>query len=718
MGEKAIGIIWPSLGNPVIIDGKEQRGSFSVIAHLDGQQLLGKDGIRAWLVPVDSAFNESLLLDLASFELTRLESIQNLGRFSDWMVNRIKFANKFDFNVPKIQNFLGRRNILFDLHIVIGAQEHVRAGSVCITNPQKTNTQILTAADIHIARRWDEICKEVSDLFSPRPVRPPGALKETADFHPEDVWSRDCFMDSFINPNSNFEALIREANKMWRDGLLDYVVLMGDLVDYKFSRFKSQSGNGYSDTDWSLFIDIISGKARSSERLLVPVFTLTGNHDYRLYPYKLQIYGLRHCGISDDFTEEYLKRSGKFLKLKYRFSDLDAVRVKTDKEHSLDHYYRKLNPFDNYTLSLGDINIIILDTGPDFFSDTSYVFTSRWARFLLGMETIVAAPYSNGFSDEQLHFMTEGLQEINDTPALVITHAPLLSLKKSFTNNQNNSDTSPPSINMSRVSSQKDFTKKEKIRFEKYLAEKELDYGTVFRNQLPFLEAVQDYPGQVLVLSGHNHQEQEIQLDKTTGHITLGESSKKNEVQTVLNSKVLFLQLSALAHVKRQGPRGNLPGYKIFTFSKRGITSVSSHQLLEKPFDTGSYDWSVTTNGNHESVSIEIGPAPGLKTGEEIVHKIICMLNSTEGKFSSNKINSMRIDGFPKDAILYKRDNLSQEDEAGKYISFLVEDKSNFKLILKKRPKNIAVIFLFERYLKEKERYISLGLRRHHIELR
>ncbi len=91
---------------------------------------------------------------------------------------------------------------------------------------------------------------------------------------------------NFNNPNRRFEEALQKANE---DSNVDIIIITGDLIDYnmgycgdykkKDSYFKHGIESYYPNYNWVLFYELLLKNYNK------PVFTILGNHDYRLNPY-------------------------------------------------------------------------------------------------------------------------------------------------------------------------------------------------------------------------------------------------------------------------------------------------------------------------------------------------------------------------------------------------------------------------------------------------
>jgi hypothetical protein len=179
------------------------------------------------------------------------------------------------------------RSTLYDLAlavggVVVGRVRHalcLRVGDPCV--------KFIHLTDLHLAARNDLWEAEVHAVIEGSPVTPgPQAFK---------------------NFNGRLREFIRWANEAADKGELDFIWALGDLVDFcRTGLFDHTPG----DSNWSIFTEIVAGspaeQQRGNEGLRVPIFTTTGNHDWRTYPYspvfRLDIFGItKKCAEELDF---------------------------------------------------------------------------------------------------------------------------------------------------------------------------------------------------------------------------------------------------------------------------------------------------------------------------------------------------------------------------------------------------------------------------------
>lgn len=164
---------------------------------------------------------------------------------------------------------------LFDLVLEdeSSGQEKVNYHAVQIVARFPTEARFIHLTDLHVSQRNDEILDEVLMAKSELP--------------------RDRLRQQYVNFNENLRAFIHRANALADEGELDFVVITGDLVDYAFPGWDANRDE--SENNWKTFVNIVTGGGKEPSRdnhgINVPIFTSTGNHDWRLYPYDPKI----HC---------------------------------------------------------------------------------------------------------------------------------------------------------------------------------------------------------------------------------------------------------------------------------------------------------------------------------------------------------------------------------------------------------------------------------------
>lgn len=282
------------------------------------------------------------------------------------------------------------------------------------------------ATDIHVAERIERFQSQIDSLATSDPT-----MAEAARH--------------FNNFNDNFRDLIRYANHLHEEGLLDAIIATGDLVDYAFEDGKVGGGN------YDLFRRIILGRASAasgmtSEELLVPIFTVFGNHDYRLNPYNL-LFDI-DLPFVDDFTvpmyspynlteeeTETLQGRRPFLSATDALPMLEIDTL--NQRRSYDYYQRRINRSDSYTVALGSHRLVMIDTQfdagvpSDLNAGTIITLISNFFADDLNEDTLTAvggSPNLKGYAADDLVMLQSAISEASDGLVIVGMHAPPLNI--------------------------------------------------------------------------------------------------------------------------------------------------------------------------------------------------------------------------------------------------------------------------------------------------
>ncbi|MHA1235658.1 MAG: metallophosphoesterase, partial [Promethearchaeota archaeon] len=212
----------------------------------------------------------------------------------------IEFLNSFNF-------------VMFDiLQQNPNKGDRINYHSIVISKNNWTNFKFLHATDLHLAERNDRIYEivkkwqksirtsEISELVAQ-------GVKAVSFFQrllmkrsEEKVQTTKPLHKRFINPNNNFRNFIKQANQSVNQNDLDFIVLTGDLIDFcilsKINKEKRKSLDfDYEFSNWRIFKDILlnspqkkSRRVVSGEELLCPIFTIVGNHGFRIAHYDLR----------------------------------------------------------------------------------------------------------------------------------------------------------------------------------------------------------------------------------------------------------------------------------------------------------------------------------------------------------------------------------------------------------------------------------------------
>lgn len=298
---------------------------------------------------------------------------------------------------------------------------------------------LIHATDIHVAKRIDGFKDK---------LRAAKAKYKRTDL--------DEGIKHLNNWNDGFRDLVRYANFLHKEGILDGIIATGDIVDYQYEAGQSKLGGG----NFEFLKQLILGQSEypdgdfKVEALKVPIFTTLGNHDYRSNPYKLfaaatpggsdviSIYVIKQYSefnltidegdaIQDGRAPVFVNQSfGNPVKNYYgrdNISLLEALRaIEIKQPHA---YFNFINPEKSYIVELGKHRLVMLDSGPD-----TGLPEGRWDAFKIGMgyggenkqTSRRGAPNSVGFGNKELQLTNRAQKETSPNGLLIIgTHSPL-----------------------------------------------------------------------------------------------------------------------------------------------------------------------------------------------------------------------------------------------------------------------------------------------------
>jgi hypothetical protein len=177
--------------------------------------------------------------------------------------------------------------------------------------------------------------------------------------------------DQYSNFQNNLRDFIKYANRLHDQGLADIVLATGDLVDYVFEKGDNPGGGG----NFALLEKTLRGIG-DGEELRIPIYTVFGNHDYRIHPYELK--ATIDIPVKDDLEvteypshnltpdEAVALQGGATPKLSpeqaLRMTEVDSSIATPSK---YDYYHHRFNDKRNYALKLGPHRVVMIDTGSD-----------------------------------------------------------------------------------------------------------------------------------------------------------------------------------------------------------------------------------------------------------------------------------------------------------------------------------------------------------------
>lgn len=535
-------ILWPATGCPALLPAGTT--SFAAYLHSPGLDLAGAAAGRYALSPVGPApASGRLPLAVRQAREVSLPDPATGNLWAPWVCAAYPRVFRLELALERPVDLAGRRNALLDLHAGLPGADLVKPGAVWARQENLPHLDLCVASDIHVASRWDHIAQEAPRVLA--------GCRET--FQGQSVAA--AFSASFINPNRNFAAFIRECNARFDAGAIDAVFLLGDLVDYKFATARPVDRT-FTGTEWSTFCSLLLDPPHPAERLRAPLLATTGNHDYRLYPYRIRTYGLRHCNVPKPVTDAYLKRTGQYHTLKYRLSDLGALQVSESGSHSLEHYYTRFNPFDCYAVRDGDRTLLAFDTGPDAICRLRNLFSARCSRYLREILCAVEHPHSAGMEDAHVEYLERVLAERTGRPAFLFHHAPAL-----------HASAAPAGGAVPGLGGCPATDRAADLAFERRLDKAGLLFKSLFKNQRRFLCALRGHGGPALSLAGHVHLAAALAMDLEQG--TVAPLAPGDGTHALQPGEFRMLVVESLAHINRSQVGRQIPRFKTLRLTAR-----------------------------------------------------------------------------------------------------------------------------------------------------
>ena len=270
-----------------------------------------------------------------------------------------------------------------------------------------------------------------------------------------------------VSFNDRFRGFVKYANRLHEQGVLDLIVVTGDLYDYIHEKvFTDIHGTRTAPEPTSnpeLLRDLILGRSDSPEfadieELRVPIFLIPGNHDYRIKPYYLifdvewpvagtdaervshhEPYNLGATEAAILTNRLYPRTFQGIVAEEIQVNDKETPNLSTTAaadmvalDESMREYRRCLGDPTSHTVVLGDHRVVLFDSGPE----TGIVETiGEWISEKLGFEGedertfLGGSPNCMGPTEEDVD---EVIRVIGEVPphglVIVASHAPLFNV--------------------------------------------------------------------------------------------------------------------------------------------------------------------------------------------------------------------------------------------------------------------------------------------------
>lgn len=362
----------------------------------------------------------------------------------------------------------GKRKRLFDIILTThgsGTRENNHA--LCVYESIGNNLSFIHSTDLHLAMRNDKILETIKD-------KAPRSAYEDA-------------RENFINFNENFRRLIRYVNN--HSDEIDFLIVSGDIVDYyqPDELYKpaplDTSVCPFEESNLSIFCDSVLGRGlNQNNELTIPIFTTTGNHDFRPYHYNMSEEGqFKNFGLKDEYIH-YLDETPVI-----RLDSILTANIKW-----LRDYFKRVNPDLDYLVRFGSTDLLFLDGGKDNYS----FFSHLW-------DAIGGSPDTDCTTDLQMEIINSYFeQKKNEGPIFIVMHTPPVNIRGKYVKEE----------------LYEDFRKEKTGNGWIDYRDRDLSYGSLAYNRERFLEVLTGLTNEKgykvdLVLSGHAHQDIEFRLE-------------------------------------------------------------------------------------------------------------------------------------------------------------------------------------------------------------
>ena len=441
--------------------------------------------------------------------LIKHEIYDSLDKYYTVTIN-IKISNE-------IIDFLNEFNfIMFDVELELPNKDvRINYHSLVLSKNEWKNFKFFHATDLHLAERNDriyEIVKKWKSLvrksdaseFIAQSAKAISFFQRLLMRKPEEkAKTIKSLQKRYINPNNNFRNFIKLANRQVIQNDLDFIILTGDLIDFcilsNIDKEKRKNVNfDYEYSNWRIFKEIVLNlpqKRRrgmvSGEELLCPIFTIPGNHDFRPYHYDLRWGNLyKKIGLTGD---EAIALNDELL--------ANPISSITKSFLSLKAYLREINASLDYSLRLGKINFIFLNSGSDSFKKI--------------IDFVSGHPSVTGVTNKQIRYLENIVNAVikPGSNTFLSIHGPPINPKKNISSFKRFSISRAPQEMFTSIEQYKESNlAKAGITGPSARIDDKFDvrYGSISSNWAKLLKFCLDFC--VLTLSGHTHQLKEFRL--------------------------------------------------------------------------------------------------------------------------------------------------------------------------------------------------------------
>ena len=539
-------IISPNIGMPKILIGQDQEPNSPLQYHFqmnlvwdEGQMNSLWDEIENHLFAIPLFEHDPTSKKLRRGEAIMLK-VKEVNACGSLMLNDEPLCDMYDLDQSRKSylvwhDFFGKQKALYTIFVKIDLEKSPAAREWLETHPNlmfdleqtfasfdpnisrvcyhaliistRSNWNQLNFAqisDVHVAKRWDEFL----GVMGVKADKTPDFEKNSKEEPEKKTLLRPPLRARFKNPNNYFRKFIRWANQAFCKGELDFVLITGDIIDYYLKNtIKKMKTYELEESNWDIFLrillndplplrtDVPATNIFQGEEMACPIYTVTGNHDVRVYGYPLSastgIY--RNFGIS---LLEAARYTDPFKKSQMKALVIDKYCLKP--------YYQYINPFDDYVLKFGPHTLFLLNSGSDTVLDLQSI--------------LMGNPSSLGFSKKQMKFFKNsikkfGSKNINDIGSgfrFLVCHAPILNpvtknpMIRKLLQMIKIRKLQPPEMFKERNLKRRDLPGNTAVK------NLDFSFGTISRHRLDTLALMLTH--RMIGLHGHTHQKREFRF--------------------------------------------------------------------------------------------------------------------------------------------------------------------------------------------------------------
>jgi hypothetical protein len=213
-----------------------------------------------------------------------------------------------------------------------------------------------------------------------------------------------------------------------------------------------------------------------------------------------------------------------------------------------------IDPKLDEVLTLGDAEIILIDTGRDAFRELFRVRPRRWGNFFRSVAASWLFPSSAGLTDAQAEWLSRRVGKEGPASRIIVFHAGLTGGPSGRRRTGREAEASDVIAHLPETERPRD-SLETRVRFEKALAR--AGQGGLFQNHLSLLRAGTSEGRAVLGLSGHFHRRILLRLDKSTGELSRDVVPPAELTSSSFERSAIFVGGAALGHAD---PRSHPPG--------------------------------------------------------------------------------------------------------------------------------------------------------------